>query len=203
MRKIIFVTLGLALLFFVSCKTSEKIALAPSKPEQQARQIPPTKWMQNTYPAISPDDPITFFNEFEINIEASIPKKVLMFQDGTTYYVDSSIVLSYKITKLTPGVLINAKKQNGLPMVMDISFSENDPNYNVSFFVYKDKSFVQDANSVILYDGKKYKALATISGDNSGLNHLLSNFDFINSVTKIDGTASGRNAVGTKIIEIK
>ena len=171
-------------------------------PSSTATQKPPTKWYQNTYPGISVGDPVNFYNEYQIEVSARIPKKVLLMQDGTTYYVDSSTVVSMIVPKLTSGILKEVKKENGLPTRMKISFDENNPDYTFTFFVYSDKSFVLDANCLVTYEGKKYKTQAFIrGGDKTGLNHLLSNFESIESLNKVESTAGGVNATGTKVIK--
>jgi hypothetical protein len=193
--------LGIIVMLF-GCSVEKTVQITQQPEASESKQIPPTRWMQNTYTAISPIDPVTFFNEHKITITAKISKEVLMFKDGTSYYVDSSIVVEYTIEKLTPGVLFSVKRQNGLPTVMEISFDESNPDFNLNFFVYSDKSFVLDANCKITYEGKKYKALATFSSaDRSNLNHLLSNFEWVNQTTKIENSAGGRNAIGIKIIK--
>lgn len=209
MRNLFFALLGLV--FFASCATDKKVAESqqsePQSEPQQATRVPPTKWMQDTYPAISTTDPVTFYNEYEINIEAKIPKKIVMFQDGVTYYIDSSTVVKLTIPKLTSGVLISVKNENNLPKIMGISFDKNNPDYNVSFYAMSDKSFAQDANCQITFEGKKYKATATVviprSNSSIVMNHLLSNFESLDKTNKVENSAGGRNAIGTKIINQK
>ena len=201
MKKIFFFVI--VVLFFSGCKTPQPIIQqTPETPSSTATQKPPTRWYQNTYPGISVGDPVNFYNEYQIEVSAKIPKKVLVMQDGTTYYVDSSTVVKMTVPRLTPGILKEVKKENGLPTRMKISFDEGNPDYTFSFFVYSDKTFVLDANCFVTYEGKKYKTQAFIrGGDKTGLNHLLSNFESIESTNKIESSAGGVNATGTKVIK--
>lgn len=203
MKNLFFLIIMLVVVFW-GCKTSQPtIQQQPSEtPSSTATPKPPTRWYQGTYPGIAVGDPINFYNEYTIEVSARIPKKVLLMQDGVTYYVDSSTVINMVVPKLTPGILKETKKENGLPTRMKISFDEGNSDYTFTFFVYSDKTFVLDANCFVTYEGKKYKTQAFIrGGDKSGLNHLLSNFETIESLNKVESSAGGVNAVGTKIIK--
>jgi hypothetical protein len=203
MKKIMPLPLLAGILFiFFGCASNRSITSVVQQEiePQKATQVPLTKWMQNTYPAISNSDPVTFYNEFEIKIEAKISKRIMMFQDGITYYIDSSTVVSLTIPKLTPGVLVSVERNNNLPRIMEISFDANNPDYNIRFFVQGDKAFAQDKRSTITFDGKKYDAEA-IAVSSGKLNYLLSNFEWLNLTNKIEDRAGGRNAHGTKIIQ--
>ena len=192
----------LVLVIVFSCSTTKTTtALKVTEiPVQQLEQKKPELWMQDTYPAIEKNDPITFFNEFEINVTAEIPKTVIMFKDGATYKIDSSTVVSYTIPVMTPGVLIEARREKGQLVEIIVSFDETDQNYNCSFRVMPNKTFTMNANKKITYEMKDYNVRATIKGDGSGLNHLLSNFFTQKSQVPVTGSAAGRNATGTKII---
>lgn len=203
MKNVFFLITMLAFVL-LGCKTPQPVMTQQplETPSSTATQKPPTRWYQSTYPGIAVGDPINFFNEYQIEVSAKIPKKVLVMQDGTTYYVDSSTVVNMMVPKLTPGILKEVKKENGLPTRMKISFDEGNQDYTLSFFLYSDKSFVLDANCVVTYENKKYKTQAFIrGGDKSGLNHLLSNFETIESLNKVESSAGGVNAVGTKVIK--
>jgi hypothetical protein len=203
MKNNIIFTLLMGILILSGCGTTKEVVTQPQEPEvQQATRVLPTKWMQNTYPSVSTTDPITFYNEYKIIIKAKIPKKMLMFQDGVTYYVDSSTIVELTIPKLTPGVLFSVDKKNNLPTVMVISFDESNPDYNISFYSQTDKSFAQDARCEITFEGKKYKAEAIIvTKEKNAMNYLLSNFESLDKTNKVEKSAGGRNATGTKIIK--
>jgi len=202
MKKIRFALIGLILAGIILNSCSDKV-LQPTQPTQveNANQRPFKKWMQDTYPAVSKSDPITFYNEFEIKIEAKIPKKITMFKDGVTYYIDSSTVVSLKIPKLTPGVL--EVETSNSPRIMTISFDESNSDYNIMFVVQTDKSFAQDERCKITFEGIKYDAKAVTVSSKDVLNHLLSDFEWLNLSNKIESQAGGRNATGTKIIKEK
>ncbi len=197
-----FVVISIMVLFiiFVGCRSAKTIIKPQPQQVQQLEQKKPELWMQDTYPAIEKNDPITFFNEFEINVTAEIPKTVIMFKDGATYKIDSSNVVSYTIPVMTPGVLIEARREKGQLVEIIVSFDETDQNYNCSFRVMPNKTFTMNANKKITYEMKDYNVRATIKGDGSGLNHLLSNFYTQKSQVPVTGSAAGRNATGTKII---
>ncbi len=197
-----FVVISIMVLFiiFVGCRSAKTIIKPQPQQVQQLEQKKPELWMQDTYPAIEKNDPITFFNEFEINVTAEIPKTVIMFKDGATYKIDSSTVVSYTIPVMTPGVLIEARREKGQLVEIIVSFDETDQNYNCSFRVMPNKTFTMNANKKITYEMKDYNVRATIKGDGSGLNHLLSNFYTQKSQVPVTGSAAGRNATGTKII---
>ncbi len=202
MKKIVFALLiGLVL---VSCASHKKITtIKPVVPEvqpQQLEQKKPELWLQDTYTGIDPTDPVTFFNEYEINVVAEIPKKVTMFKDGNVYKIDSATVISYVVPALTPGVLIEAKREAGKIKEMVISFDE-DQNYTFSFFVQQDKSFTLNANKTITFEDKPYSVKASIKGKGDGIDHLLSNFYSLKSQNTINGSAGGKKATGTKIIK--
>ena len=179
----------------IGCKTT-KTTTAPPSLEQKKAEL----WYQGTYPGIDINDPVTFYNEYEIDLTAEIPKTVVMFKDGATYKIDSSTVVSYTIPMMTPGVLVEAKREKGQVVEMIISFDESDSNYNCSFRVMQDKTFTLNANKKIVYQGKDYYAKASIKGDGSGINRLRSNFYSQKNQVPINGSAGGRNASGTKII---
>jgi hypothetical protein len=189
-------------LTIISCKTTKTIT-APKTSEPPIQKLEQKKaelWYQSTYPAIDKSDPVTFFNEYEINLTAEIPKTVVMFKDGATYQIDSSTVVSYTIPMMTPGVLVEAKRENGQLVEMVVSFDENDPNYNCTFRLTTNKTFTLNANKKISYLGKDYYAKATIKGDGSGINRIRSNFYAQKSQVPIIGSAAGRSAAGVKII---
>jgi len=194
------ILVSVLIIMIVSCRSIQPIVKTQPQQVQQLEQKKPELWMQDTYTAVDKNDPITFFNEFEINVTAEIPKTVIMFKDGATYKIDSSTVVSYTIPVMTPGVLIEARRERGQLIEMIISFDENDPNYNCSFRVMPNKTFTLNANKKITYEMKDYNVRATIKGDGSGLNHLLSNFFTQKSQVPVTGSAAGRNATGTKII---
>ncbi len=203
-KSLILMLTGLILAVVVFSSCSRKAAQAVQQvPAQEATQRPLKKWMQDTYPAVSKSDPITFYNEFEISIEASIPKKIMMFKDGVTYYIDSSTVVSLKIPRLTPGVLDKVEPNNGPPKSITISFDASNPDYNIMFVLQTDKSFAQDERCKITFEGIKYDAKAVVVSSKGGLNHLLSDFEWLNLSNKVESQAGGRNATGTKIVKEK
>jgi hypothetical protein len=190
------------IIIFSGCGGTEKMAVMSPEPiPQQVTPKPLTRWLQTTYPAIATSDPVNFFNEFEINIIAKVPRKVLMFQDGNTYEVDSSTTIEMTIYKLTPGILKKVKKENGYPVLMEISFDESNPDYTMSFYSQKDRSFCFSAKVQITFEGKKYPATATIKGKPDGLNHLLSNFEGLDHTNKTQNSATGVSVQGTKIVK--
>lgn len=184
---------------FFGCKTT-KVAPIQQLPAQQLEQKKPDLWLQDTYPAIDPSDPVTFFNEFEIVVRAEIPKTTIMFKDGNTYKIDSSTVVSFVIPAMTPGVLVKANRTKSGLVEMIISFDQTDENYTCSFVVMPSKAFTLNANMKIMFEGKSYAIKAAIKGDGSGLNRLRSNFFSLKQQNQINGSATGRNASGTKII---
>ncbi len=195
------VILGIVLLLGVvyACKTTQ-VAPPQQLPAQQLEQKLPDLWLQDTYSAIDPSDPVTFYNEHEIIVRAEIPKKTIMFKDGNTYRIDSSTVVSFVIPAMTPGVLIKANRTKTGLTEMIISFDESDPNYTCSFVVMPSKAFTLNSNMKISFEGKTYAVKASIKGDGSGLNRLRSNFYDLKQQNQINGSAAGRNASGTKII---
>jgi hypothetical protein len=84
--------------------------------------------------------------------------------------------------------------------MITVSF-DPDENYSFNFVVLPNKSFTLDANKKITFEGKTYAVKATIKGKGDGLNHLLSNFYFLEAQEKVSGSAGGQNAIGTKIIK--
>ena len=205
MKRVIFaLLLGLAVL--VSCNVTKKVTtgenpVIPESQPQQLEQKKPELWLQDTYLGIDPTDPITFYNEYEINVVAEIPKKVTMFKDGNVYKIDSATVISYVVPALTSGVLVEVKRVAGNIKEMIISFDE-DENYTFSFFALPDKSFSLNANKKITFEGKTYDGIkASIKGKGDGYCRLLSNFYNLKSQNTINGSAGGKNATGTKIIK--
>lgn len=187
------------LLGLVGCKSTQ-VAPVQQLPAQQLEQKKPDLWLQDTYPAIDPSDPVTFYNEFEIVVRAEIPKTTIMFKDGNTFKIDSSTVVSFVIPAMTPGILVKANRAKGGLIEMIISFDESDENYNCSFVVTPNKAFTFNSNMRISFEGKMYNVRASIKGDGSGLNRLRSNFFSLKQQNQINGAATGRNASGTKII---
>jgi len=200
MKKLV-LALILGLVLF-GCATKKQVVTenpVVSEP-QQLEQKKPELWLQDTYSGIDPTDPVTFYNEYEINVVAEIPKKVTMFKDGDTYKIDSATVISYVVPALTPGVLVEAKREGGKIKEMIISFDE-DENYSFSFFPLSDKSFTLNANKKITFEGRQYQIKAIIKGKGDGFCHLLSNFYSIKNQRTVTGSAGGKNATGTKIIK--
>jgi hypothetical protein len=193
----------LAAIVFVGCSDKTVQSVQKQTNVQDATKKPFKKWTQDTYPAVSKDDPITFYNEFEIRIEAKVPKQIMMFKDGVTYYVDSSMVVSLTIDKETPGVLVTTEPKNGPVKIMEVSFDATDPDYNIRFFVQNDKSYAQDERCKITYEGIKYEAKAVVVSNKESLNYLLSDFEWLDLSSKKEGRAGGRNATGTKIVKQK
>lgn len=198
--KLVFWGVILVLVISLFCCKTTQVAPPQQLPAQQMEQKKPDLWLSDTYPAIDPSDPVTFYNEFEIVVRAEIPKTTIMFKDGNTYRIDSSTVVSFVIPAMTPGVLSKANRTKTGLTEMVISFDESDPNYTCSFIVMPSKAFTLNANMKIMFEGKNYAVKAAIKGDGSGLNRLRSNF-YDQKVQKvINGSATGRNASGTKII---
>lgn len=201
MKKYVFALFGLVLM---SCFQQKQLTVEkPIIPEPQPQLLEPQKpemWFQDTYPGIDPTDPVTFFNEYEINVVAEIPKKVTMFKDGNVYKIDSATVISYVVPALTPGVLVEAKREAGKIKEMVVSFDE-DKNYTFSFFALPDKSFTLNANKIITFEEKPYSVKASIKGRGDGVDHLLSNFYNLKNQNTINGSAGGKSATGTKIIK--
>jgi hypothetical protein len=195
------IVLVLALLLgLVSCKSTQIVQPQPL-PVQQLEQKKPDLWLQDTYPAIDPSDPVTFYNEFEIVVRAEIPKTTTIFKDGNVFKIDTSTVVTFVIPAMTPGILVKPNRPKGVLSEMIISFNESDENYNCSFVVMPtSKAFTLNANMRIMFEGKPYLVKAAIKGDGSGLNRLRVNFFSLKQQNQVNGSATGRNASGTKII---
>lgn len=198
MKKIIF-TLAIGMIFLVSCKTVGTATVATTELEQPEVEKP-VIWKQNLYPKITVDDPILFLNSSEIIMDGSSKNQTFFLQDGDIVRMDSILVITKTVPRLTSGVLVSMKKtSNGIIEEMNISFSQEDATYTFNFRLKDDRSFTLNSNAKLLYKNKEYKIQVVTKG---GECILLVNFKVTNNIQNVNESARGQKSVsGTRVIK--
>lgn len=197
--------LFLGLIIIVGCVTSKKTQ-QPEKlkaPIEEVQKRAPIPWLQDIDHNIAVGDPIIFYNEYPIGVEGQITTTLKEYKDGKLSIKDSSIVFNYSVPALTTCKIIKVEKKFGKPTSFTVSFDENgDKNYDHTFIVFSDKSFVMIAPITLTINGEEYLKSSRIEGNGSKLCRLLYYPENTEGETKVGDLAPGvAIPVGTKPIK--
>lgn len=204
MKNIIFpLLIGFAFLFIPGCKTSKGTTEVTNQ-SQQTQVLDPKNyvvWRQNIYPGLAVGDPANFLNSAEIILEGDIFHQTLRLENGKFIRMDTVHPISKNVREYTLGELVYPllKDKYGRIIQMNISFSFNDGSYEFNFQRSTDDSFVLNGNATLILGGKKYP----IKASSIGQCLLLIDFSIDSTPIPENGTAEGRQAIGTKDIKIK
>ena len=204
MKNLIF-TLIIGLSIFIGCVTSKKTQQPekPKAPVEEVQKKAPIPWLVDNDRNIAVGDPIIFYNEYPITVVGKITTTFREYKDGKLVTRDSSIVFDYSVPALTTGKIVKVEKKFGKPTSFAVSFDENgDKNYDHTFIVNSDKSFVMIALITLTINGAEYPKNSRIDGNGSKLCRLLYYPENTEGETKVGDVAPGvAIPVGTKPIK--
>ena len=184
-------------IFYFGCSSTKDVTVSPQEPESDK----PIIWKQSYYPDLKIGDPILFFNSTEIFIKKQLGSETFLITDGKLKKTEEITNLIKTVSVTTSGKLVDMKKDvNGRIINMLISFSENDQTYLFDFIVASDGSFKLNGNARLVFEGKKYPAIASIKGDECKLMFI---FELETNIENINEKAEGVSVSGTKIIPQK
>ena len=157
-----FIITLLGFVMFTSCiafKNTKTTTYSVSPQEEK-----PIMWKQIYFSAISLNDSVLFYNSSEIRLEGEFFKQFFFVKDGIVNVVDSVNNVSKIVPELTPGGLINLRKNSsGEIMTMVVSFSKNEATYEFSFLRKDDGVFTLSPKAKLFFKGKEYPVIAITS----------------------------------------
>lgn len=207
--RLTFYTIMMALVVLVmtsSCtKTTQVLVEKPKMNIEIKEKNGPEFFTQKKLEGISSADSIKLFNKAlfyngcEIVIEKALGYHSFEVDDNGAVIKTDSINAKQKIVgKETPGGLIpNSitiyKNSRGIIRSMKISFSQNDANYEFTFFRKEDGRFELSGNSVITINGKPHNVIAKTNETC----YLKFYFDYKQVINKTTEKAEGWKAGST------
>lgn len=158
----------LTLLGFVmfGCASVQQTVTPATPLEVQQVLDTPTIWRQSLYKSISLKDSVLFYNSYEIKLEGNFFKQSVFIQNGVVNSVDSITDVLRTVPVLTPGGLIEMKKNSmGEIMGMLVSFSRNNCNYHFVFNKKTSGSFTLNGKAELIFNSRIYPVTAITTGD--------------------------------------
>jgi hypothetical protein len=204
-KSIVFFVFCLFVLFFAfSCKT--KKVVTSEQPKTQAEEVKSNTlsyFKQGILRGINERDSIlvyknaAFLNSCEIKLEKNISNQSFYVdQKGSVLKVDTLTEAQKTVSALTVGKQTSIRISStyrGLIMIINVAFSQNDANYQFSFWITEDGRFVLNGNSFITVNGHKYP----VTAKTTTTCYLMFNFDTKTVPKPVKSQAEGWTGTST------
>lgn len=163
MKKMFFALLGLSLMIVLSgCPGTTEQIVSYEEPEQEPQEFKRELDLWNSQFEVHYKDPISFFNEFEINTVPSKSSYTYEMDNGVVYRTPSS-KLKFSVPAKTSGVI--SEMGNTTEGSINICFFEGSDTY-VTFSKKANLfGFYADPKATVFVDGIPYRVEITIKGD--------------------------------------
>lgn len=157
--------------FATNCVKTTKVLTETPKPQiSTAEKRGPTYYIQSLLSGINSKDSVLvyqnaiFFNSCEIKLEKYLSDQAFFVDEkGSVLKIDTITEAQKIVPALTPGKQVSirvSRNYKGVIMVVNVSFSNNDANYQFSFWRTDDGRFMLNGNAIITVNEHPYKVIA-------------------------------------------